>query len=288
MKTPYEEFLSHIAEVELLARQNKNVFKKEYVLMHENHQSLIEKGLEQHSYSFHSMCFRSLADGAPIFYDHKTVDFDRRVTDLTNRYNKHNLWLLAETFEYFEDFVELMYAHLGHKEPSAWPSKETKGETAASLAEKPFEWFLEKSKSHEKLSAKLNCIRQRFPSLAIIEKSNYFGIDFRFTICLIEMLRHIIVHNGGRIIDFQKFLARVFGQAGMSNNGNYDPKNLQQINYFVETDGSRHRIFMRDIQQRGTSFTVSRLGMIINWLLAYADYIYKQLISPSYFTSAAS
>ena len=175
MKTPYEEFLSHIAEVELLARQNKNVFKKEYVLMHENHQSLIEKGLEQHSSSFHSMCFRSLADGAPIFYDHKTVDFDRRVTDLTNRYNKHNLWLLAETFEYFEDFVELMYAHLGHKEPSAWPSKETKGETAASLAEKPFEWFLEKSSFHKPCALDHFCTIQFSILLCLIARDHCKG-----------------------------------------------------------------------------------------------------------------
>jgi len=286
MQIQYEEFLSNIAEVELLSRQVKNSIKKEYELMVKNHQSFIERGLEQHSSSFHSMGFHSLTNGALIFYHHKAVDFDRRVQYLTDRYNKHNLWLVAEAFEYFEDLVELMYAHLGHKEPSAWPSKETKGETSTSLSEKPFEWFLQKSKSHKKLSAKLECIRRRFPSLAIIEKSNYFGIDFRFTICLIEMLRHIIVHNSGRISDFQKFLARLFKQAGMSNNGNYDPQKLQQINYFLKGEGSKHCIVMLEVQQPGTPFTINRLSMIINWLLAYADYIYTQLICPSYFPSA--
>lgn len=288
MDTQYKEFLSNIAEVELLSRQVKNSTNREYESMVKNHQSLIENGLEQHSSSLHNMFFRSLTSGEPIFYDHMALDFDRRVKDLINRRNKHYLWLLAEAFEHFEDIVELMYAHIGHKEPSAWPSKETKGETSASIATKPFEWFLQKSESNNKLSAKLECIRQRFPALVAAEKSNYFGIDFRFTICLIQMLRHIIVHNSGRVIDFQKFVARTFEQAGMANNGNYDPQKLQLIYNFVVPDGSTHRIVMLEVQQQGTPFHTDRLGTIINWLLAYADHIYKILIRPTYFPSAQS
>lgn len=288
MDTQYKEFLSNIAAVELLSRQVKNSTDKEYESMANSHQSLIENGLEQHSSSLHNMVFRSLTNGEPIFYDHMALDFDRRVKDLINRRNKHYLWLLAEAFEYFEDLVELMYAHIGHKEPSAWPSKETKGETPATLANKPFDWFHQKSEANKKLSTKLECIRKRFPALATTEKSNYFGIDFRFTICLIEMIRHIVVHNGGRVIDFQKFVARTFEQAGMANNGNYDPQKLQQIDNFVVSDGSGHRIIMLEIQQQGTPFHIDRLGAIINWLLAYADYIYKQLIRPTYFPSTQS
>ena len=288
MDTQYKEFLSNIAEVELLARQVKNSTDIEYESMIKNHQSLTENGLNQHSSSLHNMFFRSLSNGEPIFYYHMALDFDRLAKDLINRRNKHYLWLLVEAFEYFEDLVELMYAHIGHKEPSAWPSKETKDETPASLAIKPFEWFHQKSESNKRLSTKLECIRQRFPALAAIEKSNYFGIDFRFTICLIEMLRHIVVHNGGRVVDFHKFLARTFEQAGMANNGNYDPRKLQQINDFVVYDGSMHRIIMLEIQQQGTPFHIDRLGAIINWLLAYADHIYRLLIRPTYFSSKQS
>lgn len=285
MDTEYKEFLSNIAEVELISRQVKSSTDKEFESMAKNHQSLIENGLERHSSSLHNMVFHSLTNGEPIFYDHMTLDYERRVKDLINRRNKHYLWLLAEAFEYFEDLVELMYAHIGHKEPSAWPKKETKGETSASLAAKPFEWFHEKSVSSTKLSTKLECIRKRFPALATTEKSNHFGIDFRFTICLIEMLRHIVVHNGGRVLDFQKFVARTFEQAGMANNGNYDPLKLQQINNFIAHDGSMHRITMLEVRQQGTPFHIDRLGIIINWLLAYADYIYMHLIRPTYFPS---
>ena len=288
MDTQYKEFLSNIAEIELLSRQVKNSTDKEYDSMVKKHQSLIENGLEQHSSSLHNMFFRSLANGEPIFYDHMTLDFDCRVKDLINRRNKHYLWLLAEAFEYFEDLVELMYAHIGHKKPSAWPSKETKGETLDSLATKPFEWFLQKSESNKKLSAKLGCIRQLFPSLVTLEMTNHFGIDFRFTICLIEMLRHIIVHNNGRVIDFQKFVARIFEQAGMANNGNYDPEKLQQINNFIVPDGKIHRVVMLEIRQQGTPFHIDRLGAIINWLLAYADHLYRLLIRPTYFPLAQS
>lgn len=285
MDIQYKEFLSNIAEVELLSRQVKSSTDKELESMEKNHQFLIENGQEQHSSSLHSMFFRSLTNGETIFYDHMALNYERRVKDLINRRNKHYLWLLAEAFEYFEDLVELMYAHIGHKEPSAWPLKETKGETPASLATKPFEWFYEKSESNKRLSTKLKCIRKRFPALAVIEKSNYFGIDFRFTICLIEMLRHIVVHNGGRVIDFQKFVARTFEQAGMANNGKYDPLKLQQINNFVVHDGSIHHIILLEVQQHGTPFHINRLGAIINWLLAYADYMYMLLIRPTYFSS---
>lgn len=284
MDTQYKEFLSNIAGVELLSRQVKSSTDKEFESMAKNHESLIENGLERHSSSLHNMFFRSLTNGEPIFYDHMALDYERRVKDLINRRNKHYLWLLAEAFEYFEDLVELMYAHIGHKEPSAWPPKETKGETPASLANKPFEWFHEKSESNKRLNTKLECIRKRFPTLAAIEKSNHFGIDFRFTICLIEMLRHIVVHNGGRVNDLQNFVARTFEQAGMANNGNYDPLKLQQINNFVAHDGSMHRIIMLEVQQHGTPFHIDRLGAIINWLLAYADHIYRLLIRPTYFS----
>lgn len=285
MDIQFKEFLSNLSEVELMSRQVKSSTDKEYELMVKNHQSLIENGMEQHSSSLHNMFFRSLISGEPIFYDHMSLDFDRRIKDLINRRNKHYLWLLAEAFEYFEDLIELMYAHMGHKEPSAWPSKETKGETAASLATKPFDWYLQKAESNKKLHAKLECIRKRFPALAAAEKSNHFGIDLRFTICLIEMLRHIVVHNNGRIRDLTKFIQRTFEQAGMSNNGNHDPQKLQQIHNFIATDTRGHRVVMLEIPQSGTPFHVDRLGAIINWLLAYSDYIYHRLIRPTYFPS---
>lgn len=283
MDDQYKKFLSSISEVELLSRQVKSSTEKEYRSMVEAHQSLIRNKLEQHSSSLHNMAFRSLTNGELIFYDHKDLDFDQRVKDLIHRRNKHYLWLLAEAFEHFENLIELMYAHIGHREPSAWPSKETKGETPAALAAKPFEWFLKKSELNKKLSVKLECIRKRFPSLTATEKSNYFDIDFRFTICLIEMLRHIIVHNSGKIIDYQKFVARTFEQAGMSNNGNHDPQKLQLINNFVATDGGAHRIVMLEVQDQGTPFHKSRISSMINWLLAYADHIYRVLIQPAYF-----
>lgn len=283
MDAQYKKFLSNIAEVELLSRHVKSSADKEYRSMVEIHQSLVENELEQYSSSLHNMAFRSLTNGELIFYNHRDLDFDQRVKDLINRRNKNYLWLLAEAFEHFEDLIELIYAHIGHRDPSAWSSKETKGETPATLAAKPFEWFLQKSESNKKLNAKLECIRKRFPSLISTEKSNHFGIDFRFAICLIEMLRHIIVHNGGRIIDYQKFVARTFEQAGMSNNGNHDSQKLQLINNFVAPDGGAHHIIMLEFQHQGSPFHKSRIGTIITWLLAYADHIYNRLIHPTYF-----
>lgn len=285
MEKEYKEFLSKIAQIELLSRQVKKSTQKEYDSLVENHQSLIENGMERHSKSMHNMVFQSLANGSSVFYDHMDLDFDHRLKDVVSRRNKHYLWLLAEAFECFEDFLELMYAHIGHKEPSAWPSKEFKDETPASLAGKPFEWFLKKSESNKRLSAKLECIRNRFPALAYVEKSNSFKIDFRFTICLIEMLRHIVVHNGGKVIDFEKFVARIFHQAGIANNGNYDREKLQQINDFIIFKDGVHQVIMLEFYHRGTPFHSERLGYIINCLLAYADHMYKFLIRPTYFPS---
>jgi hypothetical protein len=284
MDAQYKEFLSNIAEVDLLSRQVKSTTERELELMFKSHQSLVEKGMERHSCAHHNMFYPSLVSGEAVFYDHMYLDFDRLVKNLFNHRNKHYLWLLAEAFEYFEDLVELIYAHIGHKEPNFWSLKETKGETPESLVTKPFDWYLQKSQSNKNLHAKLDCIRKRFPVLAATEKSNYFGIDLRFTICLIEMLRHIVVHNNGRIMDISKFVARTFERAGMANNGNYDSLKLQQINDFVSSDGKGYRIVMLEIHQSGTPFHFSRIGAILNWILAYADYIYGSLIRPTYFS----
>lgn len=282
MEIQYNEFLSNIAQTELLSRHIKKSTEKEYTSMIENHR-LMSEICEQQSSSIHNMFFRSLTNGELVFYDQMILDFDRNAKDLINRRNKNYLWLLVDAFEYFENFLNLIYAHIGHKDPSAWPARETKGETTIALAAKPFEWFLQKSASNKKLSVKLDCIRQRFPTLVVAERSNYFGIDFRFTICLIEMLRHIIVHKNGVVTDFQKFVSNTFVRAGMALNLDSDQQKIQQINDFVVQDGNAHRISLLEIHQLGTPFYLSRISAIIGWILSYANHIYCTLIRPTYF-----
>lgn len=277
-----------MAEVELVSRHVKSSMDKDYDTMTKNHRALTENKMEIHSSSFHNMFFQPLSGGELIFYDRKELGFECLIKDFINRRNKYYLWLLVEAFEYFEDFLDVIYAHMGHKEPSTWSPKETKGETPASLSEKNFEWFLDKSESNKKNSAKLDCIRRRFPSLVIVEKSNNLGIDFRFTICLIEMLRHVAVHNNGRVFDFDKFVKSIFEKAGMANNGNYDQQKIKLINLFVEPYEGRHRLIMLEIYQERTVSHFSRLSEIINWLLAYADYLYRVLIRPTYFAQVES
>jgi len=277
-----------MAEVELVSRHVKSSMDQEQDVMIRSHKRLIENKMDDLASSFHNMFFQSLSDGELIFYDQRKLGFDNRLKDLVDRRNKYYLWLLVEAFEYFEDFLELIYAHMGHKEPSTWPPKEKKGETSTSLGQKDFEWFLDKSESNKKNNVKLDCIRKRFPSLAVIEKSNHVGIDFRFAICLVEMLRHVVVHNSGRILNVEKFVERIFEKAGMSNNGNYDPQKIKLVNTFVEPYKGQHRIIMLEIYQQGTPFHLSRLSQIINWLLTYADYIYRILIRPTYFAVANS
>ncbi|AZN36233.1 hypothetical protein [Iodobacter ciconiae] len=284
MDIQYQEFLSNIAKIELISRQIKKSTEIEYELMVKNHQSLAGNTKERYSNSHHNMFFRSLTSGEAILYDHMSLDFEQRVKDLIKRHNKHSLWLLAEAFEYFEDLVELMYAHIGHNEPSVWPQDKKKLETTESLAQKPLEWFIQKAKDGQlALHKKLECIRKLFPALVSIEKTNYFKIDLRFTICLIEMLRHIIVHNNGRINDITKFTAETFRRAGISNNGKYDSQKSQLIYNFVTSDEKGYHVTMLEIQVTDTPFHIDRLNNLLNYMLAYAHYIYHSLIRPTYF-----
>jgi hypothetical protein len=275
MDSELKKFLSNFSEIELMSRQIKNSTSKEYEAIAKDHQLSIKNGVERQSFSHHNMFFHSLPIGKTIFYDHTSRDFNQRKKDLLNRKNRSYLWLFAEAFEHFEDLIEILYAHLGHTDSNAWPSKDKKGEAESSLATKPFEWYLQQSKLNKKLHTKLECIRKKYPILIKVEKSNNFGIDLKFTIAQIEIMRHVIVHNGGKIKNIGDFIQKIFTQSGMDNNGCHDPEKLQQIQNFITQDACGYRITMLDIQESDTPFHISRFDTIINWLLAYSEFIYK-------------
>ncbi|MDD3938008.1 hypothetical protein [Rhodoferax sp.] len=278
----YKSFLAQMSQIEVMARSIKGASAKEFDQLTTNHSNLIKNGLEKYSQSHHNMFFRALSTGEPMFYDYTSLSIDQLKDSLVKRKNKHYQWLLSEAFELFEDLVEYIYAFIGQREPKTWPAKELCGETESSLSTKPFDWWLQKSEKQAKLSVKLECLRKRFPNLSLIEQKNHYDINFRFAITLIEMLRHIAVHSGGRIKREDDFIRKVFEQAGMANNGKYAPEKLNLIRNFLNKDDHGVHVSLLEVEQHGTPFHIDRLGAVFDWLLAYSDYVYRVLVRPTY------
>jgi hypothetical protein len=248
-----------------------------------SHEALVAQGHCEASKSLHNMSYRDLTTGQPVFYQFSDRDFEQRKLDLVVRANQSYSWLFAEGYEYFEDFIEIAFAHVGHNDYEKWPAKLKKNLDAAEAATKPFSWFLEESRNHRELGAKLKSIRNRFPELLSIEKSNYRGIDLGFAICLVELLRHVIVHNGGRIHDVEAFIARVFQLSGNATSGSGARDKLALVKSYISQGPGGFRVVMLDARSAGSPFYADRLTPVTDWLPAYSDFIYKKLMKPAYF-----
>lgn len=261
MDIQFKKFQSEIAGVVLLSREVKVATSKELISMENNHQALIKNGLEQHSASYQNMAFKSLTSGQLIFYDHMELDYDRRVKDLLNRHDKQYLWLVVDAYEYFKDFIGVLYDNIHKKDPTNFP------------------------KGRSGLIGELKNIRKIYPTLLDIERNNSLLIDLRFTICLLRELRNAIVHDGCKVKDYQKFLDNTFRCAEIENNEPADCEYLRMINYFILENEGVYHISMLRLQGSGKLRNVNYIENIINWLLSYTHYIYYQLLRPSYFSS---
>lgn len=282
MEAEFKKYLDQVASIEMTARSIRLNSKTELENIVQNHEILAAQGLERHSKSLHNFSFRDLETGQPIFYQFSERDFEQRKLDLILRVNQSYCWLFAEGFEYFEDFIELVFAHIGHKDFDKWPTKLRKNTGVTIATNEPFSWFLQQSQSHRELKAKLQSVRQRFPELGIVEQKNFWAIDLKFAMSLVEKLRHVIVHNGGKIKDVEAFIEGIFQASGAAKSGKGSKTRMALVKSYISPGPDGFRVVMLDASQIGTSYFLARLTPITDWLPGYCHYVYTKLLKPAY------
>lgn len=92
------------------------------------------------------------------------------------------------------------------------------------------------------------------------------------TIILVEKLRHIVVHRGGRAKSKEAFIELVAREAGLLNNGKVALESKGLIEQFFGTDKYANLVALLEIRVRPEwpiESYVCRFGILVNYLMSY-------------------
>ncbi|MFA6465883.1 MAG: hypothetical protein WCT30_09015, partial [Desulfurivibrionaceae bacterium] len=112
-----------------------------------------------------------------------------------------------------------------------------------------------------------------FPELVTVEANNKYEINLALAISLIEKLRHIIVHKGGKVDSRDSFIKSTTENCGLYNNGNISVENLEFIKQFFGNNKYQNLITLLEIRILPNipfDFHVNLFEKLTGYLLAYA------------------
>jgi hypothetical protein len=243
------------------------------------------QGRVDSSYSLHNMHFRSLSDGAHVFYAKslRTSEVIRR--DMHLHENKQFRWIVVEGYEAYEDFIEVCYACAQHLGENLWKKEEMRraereaGKSPATL-EALFKIATD-GRTTGDARTKINRFRAHFSEFRAAEDQKAIGPGPHFLLPLAELLRHVIVHKAGNIASRAEFEALVLSRAGLQNNGRPDPMYVNEIAFYLSEYEGQCIVRLSDAPTSEIPFgIVSRVDAILQVLLAYAHFIYAELLLP--------
>lgn len=222
----------------------------------------------------HNYSFRTADTGEHHFYAFSKTTIDAQFHALERRTNRQYQWLLAEAYELFEDFLEKVYACAALKNKNLWPLRDFGELTFDELGSVTFEELLTQAKSKKnKPQSFLNPLREKLPRIAILETQNKLDTNLRFTITLVEKLRHHIVHTRGAVADKNKLSKELLLKVGLYNNGSPRQEYLDLIDKYVRLDGDVYFVSLLNIPlpSKGPAFVYfDKFAHLTDGLLAYA------------------
>lgn len=205
----------------------------------------LEKAIAEHNPKYRdfisgvAVTYRSVLDGELKKLGAKAngIDEARKLNFLNH--NKHLAWTLVELYEEFEKYLFSVYAIAGYKSTDFWPLGDFGSISLSILGEKEYDWFMRRAKSKKNAPLSiLSHFRDRLENFSKQEQHNLLDNNFRFTTTLIEMFRHIAVHNGGCINNKEEFIDTLMKRAGIYQNGKYDRRLVSFVDYFLmDNDG---------------------------------------------------
>lgn len=246
----FKSYTDQVSQIYLYQRAVKDNAKKEFeqlVQYEKNYEK--NPALKDVPLSTHNLFFRPARGDTPYFFDHKKSSLEDKKIAVVLHKNKQYHWLLAEAYESFEDFIEAAYAYAGYMDNNFWPMNDFGKISLSEIKGKSFEWFVAQTKEkRDKPQSILNHFRNKFPQLQQVEANNGLKRNLRLVICLIEHLRHVIVHNRGVVSDKEKFIELVLTKSGLYNNGKFDIQHKGFIETFFGSDDYQNTISLLEIR----------------------------------------
>ncbi len=280
----WKNFSDRMAEVELFHRAARESAQNElneiqvYATMLKDNSELKELPS-----SLHNMTFYNARTGTVEVYHHKKHSIEDRLLHVLLHKNKQYQWLLAEAYEEFEDYLENVYAYCGIGDTALWPLQDYGTISLIELPQKDFSWFAEQAKKKKYIPHSiLNKLRLWFPQLKSIEINNKFNVNLWLAITLIEKLRHIIVHRGGKVDNKNLFVENITKACGLFNNGNIAQEHIGFISSFFGKDEYTNLILLLEMRihpEVPIGIHICLFEKLTGYLMAYALLIFEEVDS---------
>ncbi|CAK2554421.1 conserved hypothetical protein [Vibrio crassostreae] len=280
----FQSYSSKMTQLCLYQRAMQDITKKELEKLAE-YENLIKKKpeLKEHSSSNHLMAFRMASNGEHYFYGHKKISPKDKYISIFLHKNKQYQWLLSEAYEEFEDCIESLYAYAGFTNNNFWPLNDYGNITLSEIKNKDFNWFEEQAINKKGAPTSIiNKFRSSFFEIEKLEEKNELGVNLRLAITLVELLRHVIVHRGGTVLDKSKFRERVLKKSGLYNNGKVSEEHSQLIDSFFGSGDYDKMIVLLEVPTNPDiplDTHINVLDLLIGYLMAYIHIIYESLKS---------
>ncbi len=281
----WNNFAERMAEIELFQYATKATSKNELDSLTEYSNVVKENpSLKDLPKSVHNMSFYDARTGIIKFYNYKKRSLEDYYLHVLLHKNKQYQWLLSEAYEEFEDYLENVYAYFGYKNNCFWPLKDYGNIFLTDICKKDYDWYVKqaKKKNEKEPHSILNRFRNHFPALKDIETKNKINVNLSLAITLIEKLRHIIVHKGGKVSSKDEFIRVTTEQIGLYNNGRIAQEHIDFINLFFGKSEYENLITLLEIRihpEIPIDIHVCRFGQLIDYLMAYAAIVYDYVAS---------
>lgn len=274
----FRDYAAKITQIHLYQRAMQELSKRELVEL-QKYEDLVKANptIGKYPVAAHNMFFRSALDGEQRYFGRSRSSIEDRRRAVVLHKNKQYQWLLAEAYEEFEDYLITIYAWSGYNDHNFWPLRDFGNSTLMELNSHNFLWFKEQAKRKKDVpSSILSTLRGKYPEISALEASNEIGVNLRLAVTLIEMLRHVIVHNAGvteSVVDFQE---KVLKKAGLYNNGKYEQQYSNFIIHFFGTGKYSNTIMLIEVAAKDDSILnlhYNIFEILSNYLMAYAHLI---------------
>lgn len=240
----FKHFLTDCSRLQILQNTIYTCHEREKLIRAES-----QKNSSNDFASSHNMFYRNMQTNTCIFYDYRERSIEQLNEDVISLLNNQHQWVLIEAFECFEKFIEKCHIQSRVICPTLPERVRNKG-----------------------LAGFLERFREHLPSLDKDETVNHRKINYRSAIALTEYLRHVSVHNGGRIINKEKFAKKLQEKVQQHNKGKHDININNYLNIFIRDNRGRHEINLLKIQNKKSDpINMDPLATIIDWLLTYSD-----------------
>lgn len=223
--------------------------------------------------SIYNMVYHDLRTGHAQVYGSKRSFLDDQIASAHLHTNRHYQWVLAEAYEAFEDFLEHLYAGMGYIDFDFWPMTDFGNVRISELPTKNFDWFNSQAKQKKNRPASiLNILRNSFKTLKELETKNELDYHAGFELILISKLRHLIVHNSGKVENKDEVIQRMLSEAGISDK--YKESLTARANLFfkkIKDTEEIHVYLLGHSDPQHAAFSVYNLTDFLGFMVSYAQ-----------------